>query len=133
MTDFDVAIVGGGPAGSAMAAYLARAGVRCAVLEGANFPRPHVGESLVPASTRVFRELGFLEEMERQGFVKKYGATWTSPAAKTRPYDVDWEGLSPDCDAAIHFAERPQEGVAQNYTYHVDRARFDLALLQHAE
>lgn len=133
MTDFDVAIIGGGPAGSAMAAYLARAGVRCAVLEGANFPRAHVGESLVPASTRVFRELGFLEEMERLGFVKKFGATWTSSAAKTRPYEVDWEGLPPDCDAAIAFAEREQEGVGQNYTYHVDRGRFDLALLQHAE
>lgn len=132
MTDFDVAIVGGGPAGSAMAAYLGRAGVRCAVLEGEIFPRPHVGESLVPASTRVFRELGFLEEMERQGFVRKYGATWTS-AAKTRPYDVDWDGLPPDCNAAVSFDERPQEGVPQNYTYHVDRGRFDLALLKHAE
>ncbi len=49
--DFDVGIIGGGPAGSAMACYLAKAGVRCAVFERSLFPRPHVGESLVPSST----------------------------------------------------------------------------------
>ncbi len=62
--DFDVGIIGGGPAGSAMAAYLAKAGLRCAVFERDLFPRPHVGESLVPSSTRVFKELGLLEQME---------------------------------------------------------------------
>lgn len=38
--DFDVAIVGGGPAGSSMGAYLARAGARCVILEKESFPRP---------------------------------------------------------------------------------------------
>jgi flavin-dependent dehydrogenase len=52
--DFDVGIIGGGPAGSSMAAYLAKAGITCVVFEGALFPRPHVGESFVPSSTRVF-------------------------------------------------------------------------------
>ncbi len=130
--DCDVVVVGGGPAGSAMAAYLARAGVDCVVFESAIFPRPHVGESLVPATTRVFKELGFLERMDALGFVRKLGATWTSPTAKTRAYDMNWDGLDHDCHAAIRFEERAQEGVEQNYTYHVDRARFDLALLQHA-
>lgn len=129
--DYDVAIIGGGPAGSAMGAYLAQAGVRCVIVEGAIFPRPHVGESLVPATTRVFKELGFLEQMDALGFVRKLGATWTS-GDKTRPYDLGWDGLEDACNAAIRFDERPQAGVEQNYTYHVDRARFDLALLQHA-
>jgi FADH2 O2-dependent halogenase len=131
-TDFDVAIIGGGPAGSSMAAYLARAGVRCVVVENAIFPRPHVGESLVPATTRVFKELDFLDRMDELGFVHKLGATWTSASGKARPYDLGWEGLDDDCNAAIRFDERPQEGVDRNYTYHVDRGRFDLALLQHA-
>lgn len=130
--DFDVGIIGGGPAGSAAAAYLARAGVKCAVFEGAKFPRAHVGESLVPASTRVFKELGFLPRLEELGFVRKYGATWTS-SPRTQPYQVDWNGLDEDCNAAIRFDERDQDGVEQNYTYHVDRARFDEALLDHAE
>jgi FADH2 O2-dependent halogenase len=40
--NFDVGIIGGGPAGSSMAAYLAKAGVSCAVFEREVFPRPHV-------------------------------------------------------------------------------------------
>jgi 1H-pyrrole-2-carbonyl-[peptidyl-carrier protein] chlorinase len=129
--DFDVAILGGGPAGSAMGAYLARAGVRCVLFERALFPRPHVGESLVPSSTRIFKELGFLPVMEAHKFPRKYGASWTaSPLA--RPHTMDWEGLPTDCHAEVRFEERDQPGVEQNYTYHVDRGAFDLALLQHA-
>ena len=129
---YDVGIIGGGPAGSALGAYLARAGVRCVVLEREKFPRPHVGESLVPAATRVFKELGVLDQLEAMGFVKKYGATWTS-TGKTRPYELGWEGLGDDVNAAIRFDERPQDGVDRNYTFHVDRGRFDLALLEHAD
>jgi FADH2 O2-dependent halogenase len=131
MVDFDVGIIGGGPAGSAMGAYLARAGVRCVILEGEIFPRAHVGESLVPASTRVFKELEFIPEMDRLGFVRKFGATWTSNPS-VRPYEVNWQGLDDDCHAAIRFDEREQEGVDLNYTWHVDRGLFDQALLQHA-
>jgi FADH2 O2-dependent halogenase len=131
--DFDVGIIGGGPAGATMASYLARAGVSCCVIEGALFPRPHVGESFVPASTRVFREIGFLDEMERGGYVRKYGATWTSPSGKMRPYALDWKGLDEELHAAIRFEELAQEGVPLNYTWHVDRGKFDLALLQHAD
>ncbi len=92
------------------------------------FPRPHIGESLVPATTRVFNELGFLEEMENANFPKKYGAVWTT--TEDRPvYFNDYET---DDFTDILFAERKQEGVNQNYTYHVDRGRFDLLFLQHA-
>jgi FADH2 O2-dependent halogenase len=129
--DFDVGIIGGGPAGAAMGAYLARAGVRCVVLERALFPREHVGESLVPSSTRIFKELDFLRVMEERRFLRKYGASWTSSPA-VRPYAMTWDGLDPDCRADIRFDERAQPGVEQSYTYHVDRAEFDLALLQHA-
>lgn len=129
--DFDVGIVGGGPAGAAMAAYLAKAGVKCVVFEGELFPRPHVGESLVPASTRVFTELDFLPVMEEHKFPRKYGAVWTV-ASSALSAEHGWEGLEPDCHADVRFAERDQPGVPQNYTYHVDRGKFDLLLLQHA-
>ena len=129
--DFDVAIVGGGPAGSSMAAYLAREGISCVVLEKEIFPRPHVGESLVPSSNRVFAELGFLETMENARFPHKHGAAWTSNTS-SRIYQHGWDGLVADSDVDISFSERQQPGVTQNYTYHVDRGLFDTLLLQHA-
>lgn len=139
--DFDVGIIGGGPAGAAMGCYLAKAGVRCAIFERELFPRPHVGESFVPSSTRIFKELDFLRVMEAHNFPKKYGATWTA-SPLVRPYSMDWKGVAEDCQpdagieaearADIRFEERAQPGVDQPYTYHVDRGLFDLALLQHA-
>jgi flavin-dependent dehydrogenase len=129
--DFDIGIIGGGPAGSSLAAYLAKAGVSCVVFERELFPRPHVGESLVPSSTRVFKDLDFLDQMEEAGFPHKFGAVWTANE-QARAYDHDWDGLSPDCHAEIRFDEREQPGVDKNHTYHVDRGQFDLLLLQHA-
>jgi 1H-pyrrole-2-carbonyl-[peptidyl-carrier protein] chlorinase len=129
--DFEVGIVGGGPAGSSMAAYLAKAGVSCVVFEREIFPRPHVGESLVPSSTRVFHELDFLGEMEAAQFPHKFGAVWTANE-QAKAYYHDFEGLSPDCHAEVRFDEREQPGVNKNYTYHVDRGKFDLLLLQRA-
>jgi FADH2 O2-dependent halogenase len=129
--DFDVIVMGGGPAGAAMGAYLGKAGVKCAVLEREIFPRPHVGESLVPSSTRVFKELNFLDKLEGAKFPHKYGASWSSDPMKPT-YAHDWAGLDPECNADIRFAEREQPGVDRNYTYHVDRGKFDLMLLQHA-
>ena len=78
--DYDVGIIGGGPAGSSMAAYLAKAGVNCVVFERELMPRPHVGESLVPSFTRVLSELDFLPKMEDAKFPRKYGAAWTAAA-----------------------------------------------------
>ncbi|MBZ5704733.1 MAG: tryptophan 7-halogenase [Acidobacteriia bacterium] len=129
--DFDVGIIGGGPAGSSMAAYLAKAGINCAVFEREIFPRPHVGESLVPSSTRVFKELGFLQKMEEAKFPYKYGAVWTS-SGSTKSYKHDLDGLAADSKADIRFAERDQPGVDQIHTYHVDRGIFDNMLLHHA-
>src|SRR3954462_15553342 len=130
--DFDVAIIGGGPAGSSMAAYLAKAGVSRVVFERELFPRPHVGESLVPSSTRVFKDLDFLPQMEAAKFPHKFGAVWTTND-QNPGYVHDLEGLAPEYNVDIRFEERKQEGMEdRNYTYHVDRGKFDLMLLQHA-
>jgi flavin-dependent dehydrogenase len=130
-SEFDVGVIGGGPAGASLAAYLARAGVSCVVFEREVFPRPHVGESLVPSSTRVFDELDFLTTMEKAGFPHKYGAVWTA-RANSPVYQHNWAGLRAGSSTDVEFAERAQPGVGQDYTYHVDRGLFDDLLLRHA-
>jgi FADH2 O2-dependent halogenase len=129
--DFDVGIIGGGPAGSSLAAYLARAGAKVVVFERERFPRPHVGESLVPSSTRVFADLGFLPVMEQARFPHKYGAVWTSFRGGEGSNAIG-DGPGFDLVADVRFDERHQPGVEQSYTYHVDRGKFDSLLLQHA-
>jgi len=129
--DYDVGIIGAGPAGSGLACYLAKAGVSCVVFERDLFPRPHVGESLVPSSTRVFKDLDFIKVMEAEKFPHKFGAVWTATGGH-REFEHKWEGLEADSVADIRFEERQQAGVDQLYTYHVDRGKFDDLLLKHA-
>ena len=70
-----IVVIGGGPAGSCAATLLARKGYRVALLERERFPRPHIGESLLPASIPVLAELGALEAVRAAGFTVKRGAT----------------------------------------------------------
>jgi FADH2 O2-dependent halogenase len=127
-SDFDVGIIGGGPAGSSLAAYLARAGISAAVFESATFPRQHVGESLVPAVIPVMRDIEVIEVIEQAGFPRKYGAAWTS--SDPRPTSaLDSHTLG---HAEITYEERAQPGVDRVYAWHVDRGRFDQILLDHA-
>jgi FADH2 O2-dependent halogenase len=70
--------------------------------------------------------------MEEHKFPHKFGAIWTA-TGNMNAYDHGWEGLEPDCRADIRFEEREQPGVDQNYTYHVDRGKFDNLLLHRAQ
>jgi flavin-dependent dehydrogenase len=130
---FDVAVIGGGPAGSTLAAYLAKADMSVIVFEDRLFPRPHVGESLVPAATPVLAETGALAKVDAAGFPRKYGAAWTSGIAADGAGTTARGGSHNFRSAAVRFSERDQPGVDRNYTYHVDRSKFDNILLQHAE
>ncbi|MFI6291651.1 NAD(P)/FAD-dependent oxidoreductase [Nonomuraea sp. NPDC050790] len=132
-TDFDIGIIGGGPAGATAAAYLAKANLSVAVFERETFPREHVGESLVPATTPVLIETGCMDKVEQAGFPKKYGAAWTSAEER----DIDQMGFRNLTNgfrsAEVLFAEREQLGVDRDYTFHVDRGLFDQILLKNAE
>src|SRR6476661_370664 len=83
----DVVVAGGGPGGSVFAARLAQRGVSVLVLEKEKFPRFHLGESLLPQSMSVFRELGLVPELERRFLVKRGARFHDSKTERTARYD----------------------------------------------
>lgn len=65
MVEYDVIIIGAGPAGSASALFLHKRGYRTLVLEQAQFPRDKVcGEFISPAADPILAKLGVLDAIE---------------------------------------------------------------------
>ncbi|TMP94662.1 MAG: NAD(P)/FAD-dependent oxidoreductase [Verrucomicrobia bacterium] len=112
---YDVAIVGGGPAGSTAATLLARAGRRVVVLEREKFPRFHIGESLLPFSTQTFDRLGVREKLDRT-FLPKYGGEIVA-ACGTR---------------GVKFYFKDGFRSRRDRAYQVTRSEFDKLLLDHS-
>ena len=75
----DVVVVGGGPAGCALATFLQREGHRCLVVEAANFPRYHIGESLIPHTFGTLGRLGLLDALRRSDYPVKQSVRFVSP------------------------------------------------------
>ena len=74
--DYEIVVIGGGPAGSTIATLLAQWGRRVLLLEKDHFPREHIGESLLPGTVAVMKRMGVYEKVDDAGFVHKYGATY---------------------------------------------------------
>jgi flavin-dependent dehydrogenase len=75
---YDVLVIGGGPAGSTMGAFLAMRGRRVLLLEKDRHPRFHIGESLLPMNIPIFERLGVRAEIEAIGQYKS-GAEFNAP------------------------------------------------------
>ena len=82
----DVAIVGGGPGGSACAMFLQQAGVSSTIIEKAEFPRYHIGESMTGECGNALRTLGLEAEMVGRGYPVKWGVSVFGTSGKNRFY-----------------------------------------------
>lgn len=112
---YDVVIAGGGPGGATLATFLAKAGHRCLIVDRAQFPRYHVGESLMPQAYGVLDRLGILPKLKGTNFSPKHGVRI-----------VARDGQS----VAFHYADAITDERA--VTWHVERGEFDRLLLEHA-
>jgi len=80
MRPFDVLILGAGPAGAASAIRAARAGLSCALVDRARFPRDKpCSEYMSPETVRHLDQLGVLPELERAGGIAIAGTTVVGP------------------------------------------------------
>jgi flavin-dependent dehydrogenase len=115
-TECDVLVVGGGPAGSTVAALLAERGERVVLVEKEKHPRFHIGESLLPLNLPLIEKLGLADEVKRIGIVK-YGAEFVSPTHKKK-------------SVKFEFANAWDKNFP--YAYQVRRSEFDHILLKNA-
>jgi flavin-dependent dehydrogenase len=115
-SNYDVIVMGGGPAGSAVASMLAREGRKVVLFEKEKFPRHHIGESLMTDTYWPFQRMGILEKLKNSPFVRKYSVQFANPEGKeSRPF---------------YFFEANHHESA--VTWQVTRAFFDQLLLDHA-
>ncbi|WP_248797995.1 NAD(P)/FAD-dependent oxidoreductase [Pseudomonas sp. MWU13-2105] len=73
MESYDVAIIGGGPAGSATAITLGRLGWRVLLADSAPVGRFRVGEGFPPSARSLLRDLGVLDGFLGAGHRTSYG------------------------------------------------------------
>ncbi len=116
VAEFDVVVIGGGPAGSTVGARLAQLGHKVLVLEKEHHPRFHIGESLLPANLPLLEKLGVADAVKAIG-MEKWGAEFVSPwherKSQTFKFGDAWDKSMP-------------------FSYQVRRSEFDEILIRNA-
>ena len=112
----DILVIGGGPAGSTIAALLAERGKSVILVDKDRHPRFHIGESLLPFSMPLFDRLGIRDKIAAIG-MEKYGIEFVSP-------DHDKTSL-------LEFGEGWHKDM--DMSYQVRRSEFDHVLIENAQ
>jgi flavin-dependent dehydrogenase len=111
-----VIVVGGGPAGSTAATLLAQRGIDVLLLERDEFPRFHIGESLITETWWPLERLGLIPWLKSTEFPRKYSVQFISENGKpSRPF--------------YFYETNPHESAV---TWQVERSVFDQKLLENA-
>jgi halogenation protein CepH len=114
---YDLIVIGGGPAGSSLASFVAMDGHRVLLLEKDRFPRHQIGESLLPATVHgICAMLGVRDDIEKAGFPRKNGGTF-----RWGKNSSPW---------TFRFTRRPNDPYG--YAYQVERSKFDKILLDNS-
>ena len=116
MTQCDVFIIGGGPAGSMAAAKLTQAGYSVELVEKVKFPRFVIGESLLPRCNELLEKANMLTAVERAGFQHKGGVAFENEQGDLK---------------VINFENNM--GQKHNSSFQVRREVFDNLLLEEAK
>lgn len=113
---YDVVVIGGGPAGTTTATLIAQQGYRVTLYERDHFPRFHIGESLIPQTYWVLNRLKMLDKLKGSHFIRKYSVQFVTDKGRlSEPFYF--------CD------HRPHES---SQTWQVRRSEFDQLMLENA-
>ncbi|MFB7648879.1 geranylgeranyl reductase family protein [Streptomyces sp. NPDC056085] len=97
-----VLVVGAGPAGSAAALHLARAGVDVVLLEKSGFPREKVcGDGLTPRGVHQLVRMGI--DINAPGWMRNRGMRWV---CEGRQVEIDWPRLGSGPDFGLTRTRR---------------------------
>ncbi len=127
---FDVAIIGGGPAGATTGALLKKynPSLDVVILEREIFPRDHIGESLLPPTSAILFEMGCWDKIDGAGFPIKIGATYRWGKS---PELWDFE-FFPAGEYRDEPRPAPFQGQRRLTALQVDRSIYDKILLDRA-